>query len=68
MCSLIFDLIRIFLHKDVAIPGYVTHWLAWKIARLDVDLLPFENVTQFNATLYSLLLNAENWYIANPEY
>ena len=63
-----FDLIRIARHKDVANPGYGTHWLAWKIARRDVDLLPFENVTQFNATLYNLLLNAENWYIANPEY
>ena len=63
-----FDLIRIARHKDVANPGYGTHWLAWKIARRDVDLLPFENVTQFNATLYNLLLNADNWYIANPEY
>ncbi|MDY5766976.1 MAG: RagB/SusD family nutrient uptake outer membrane protein, partial [Alloprevotella sp.] len=63
-----FDLIRIARHKNVANPGFGTAWLAWKIARRDMPYAPFEEVTQMNSTLYSTLLNPENWYVASPVY
>ena len=54
-------------HRDVA--GQVgTQWLAWKIARRNELLKPYEVPTQYNATLYNLLLNTGNWYIPNPQY
>ena len=63
-----FDLIRIARHKNVANSGFGTAWLAWKIARRDMPYAPFEQVTQMNNTLYSTLLNPENWYVASPVY
>ena len=63
-----FDLIRIARHKNAANAGFGTAWLAWKIARRDMPYAPFEEVTQMNSTLYSTLLNPENWYVASPEY
>ena len=62
-----FDLIRIARHRDVA--GQLgTQWLAWKIARRNELLKPYEVPTQYDATLYNLLLNTGNWYIPNPKY
>ena len=62
-----FDLIRIARHRDVA-GQFGTQWLAWKIARRNELLKPYEVPTQYNATLYNLLLNTGNWYIPNPKY
>lgn len=62
-----FDLIRIARHRDAA-GQFGTQWLAWKVARRNELLKPYEVPTQYNATLYNLLVNPENWYIANPQY
>lgn len=62
-----FDLIRIARHRDAA-DQFGTQWLAWKVARRNELLKPYEVPTQYNATLYNLLVNPENWYIANPQY
>jgi len=69
--SRMFDLIRFARHKDNDTnfaANYGTQWLAWKIARRSETLKPYEMPGQYNATLYNLLLNSANWYIANPEY
>lgn len=69
--SRMFDLIRFARHKDNDAnfaANYGTQWLAWKIARRSETLKPYELPGQYNATLYNLLLNSANWYIANPEY
>lgn len=66
-----FDLIRFARHKNNDTnfaADYGSHWLAWKIARRAENLTPYESPQQYNATLYNLLLNADNWYILNPEY
>lgn len=68
-----FDLIRFARHKDYDTSGkfntnYGTEWLAWKIARRAQKLAPYENPAQYDGGLYSTLLNADNWYIANPVY
>lgn len=60
------DLQRIADHKNMSNSGYGTEWFAWKISRRDEDLAPYENPTQKNETLYSLLLNTQNWYLQNP--
>ncbi len=62
-----FDLIRIARHRDVA-GQFGTQWLAWKIARRNELLKPYEVPTQYDATLYNLLLSTGNWYIPNPKY
>ena len=62
-----FDLIRIARHRDAA-GQFGTQWLAWKVARRNELLKPYAVPTQYNATLYNLLVNPENWYIANPQY
>lgn len=68
-----FDLIRFARHKDLDNSGffgagYGTQWIAWKIARRAEKFAPYENPAQYDASLYSTLLNAENWYIASPVY
>jgi len=66
--SRMFDLIRFARHKNNA--GYDgTNWLAWKIARRDLNVAPYENPTdKGNTSLYNLLLQDTNWYLPNPEY
>lgn len=63
--SRMFDLIRISRHKDAAGDNGVA-WLAWKIARRDKTLAPYENVNDYDASLYGTMLNTENWYIMSP--
>lgn len=65
------DLIRFARHRNVAGTAGVlngTSWLAWKIARRNVDKAPFEDVKDYDAALYGLLLNEANWYVKSPEY
>lgn len=61
------DLIRIARHKNVAGTDG-TNWLAWKIARRNVDLAPYENPTSYDATLFGKLQNVSNWYLRSPQY
>lgn len=68
-----FDLIRFARHKDfdqtgVFTPNYGTQWLAWKIARRQEKLAPYETPAQFNGGLFNLLLNSENSYLKAPVY
>lgn len=66
-----FDLIRFARHmnNDVNLGAdYGTNWLAWKIARRDEQLAPYEQPRVYNTSLYNKLLNPKNWYIVNPEY
>ena len=69
--SRMFDLIRFARHmnNDASLPAnYGTQWLAWKIARRAENLAPYAQPSQYNGTLYNLMLNPDNWYISNPEY
>lgn len=68
-----FDLIRFARHKDLDATGlfganYGTQWLAWKIARRQEKLAPYETPAQYNGALFNLLLNSENWYLQSPVY
>ena len=66
-----FDLIRFARHmnNDSGLTAdYGTQWLAWKIARRAVNLAPYEQPKQYDASLYGKMINPNNWYIANPEY
>lgn len=68
-----FDLIRFARHKDNDQSGlfaaqYGTNWIAWKIARRNEKLAPYEQPAMYDNTLYNMLLNSQNWYIAVPEY
>ena len=69
--SRMFDLIRFARHmnNDASMgANYGTEWLAWKIARRNEQLAPYEQPNVYNTTLYNLLLNPNNWYITNPKY
>lgn len=69
--SRMFDLIRFARHmnNDSGLTAdYGTQWLAWKIARRAVNLAPYEQPKQYDASLYGKMTNPNNWYIANPEY
>lgn len=66
-----FDLIRFARHmnNDTYLGAdYGTNWLAWKIARRDEQLAPYEQPRVYNTSLYNKLLNPKNWYIVNPVY
>ena len=68
-----FDLLRMARHKNNDIygelpAGYGTQWFAWMIARRSVDLAPYEEPNVFNSSLYTKLLNMDNWYLKNPIY
>lgn len=66
-----FDLIRMARHKNddsSTSSDYGTNWLAWKIARRNIDLAPYESPSQYDASLYSTMQTQTNWYIANPVY
>lgn len=73
--SRMFDLIRFARHmnNDASgvssfTPTYGTTWLAWKIARRNENLKPYEDPTIYDGSLYTLLLNPDNWYIVSPKY
>lgn len=73
--SRMFDLIRFARHMNndaSGVPGftptYGTTWLAWKIARRNENLKPYEDPTIYDGSLYTLLLNPDNWYIVSPKY
>lgn len=66
-----YDLMRLARHKNsdnwgAGISG--TTWLAWQISRRSLDLKPYENPTLVDATLYSKLLDMNNWYLQSPIY
>lgn len=64
-----FDLMRIARHLNHAEGGnYGTEWMAWKIARRNLGLKPYEEPTQKDATIYNYLLDEQNWYLQNPKY
>lgn len=73
--SRMFDLIRFARHMNndaSGVPGftptYGTTWLAWKIARRNENLKPYEDPTIYDGSLYTLLLDPSNWYIVSPKY
>ena len=73
--SRMFDLIRFARHMNNDASGvegftstYGTTWLAWKIARRNENLKPYEIPSIYDAHLYTILLNPENWYIVSPKY
>lgn len=73
--SRMFDLIRFARHMNndaSGVPGftptYGTTWLAWKIARRNENLKPYESPAVYDGSLYTLLLNPDNWYIVSPKY
>lgn len=61
------DLIRVARHKTAAGTDG-TAWLAWKIARRNSLLAPYENPTVYDEMLYGKLLDPKNWYLRAPEY
>ena len=64
-----FDLIRFARHMNFGISSdYGTRWLAWKIARRDEKLAPYEQPNVYSTKLFNLLLDPKNWYIVNPVY
>lgn len=72
--SRFYDLSRIARHKNNDQWGYPlasstmgTSWFAWSIARRSENLAPYEQPGQYNTTLYTKLLNMDNWYLQNPE-
>ncbi len=65
--SRMFDLIRFARHMNHFDGGsYGTNWLAWKIARRNTDLAPYDQPNVYDGNLYGKLMNPDNWYIANP--
>ena len=61
-----FDLMRLQQHRNVAGDDtQANSWLAWRVSRRDLDLLPYEQPTK-TGTLFSKLLNQENWYLPAP--
>lgn len=73
--SRMFDLIRFARHmnNDASgvssfTPTYGTTWLAWKIARRNENLKPYESPAVYDGSLYTLLLDPSNWYIVSPKY
>lgn len=66
-----YDLMRIARHKNAdnwgaGVSG--TQWLAWLISRRSLDLKPYENPTQYDATLFGKLSDMNNWFLQSPIY
>lgn len=66
-----YDLMRIARHKNAdnwgaGISG--TQWMAWLISRRSLDLKPYENPTQYDATLFGKLSDPNNWFLQSPIY
>lgn len=64
-----YDLMRIARHLNTFVGDeYGTKWMAWKVARrAEKGLTPYQNPSQYDATLYNYLLNQQNWYIQSPK-
>lgn len=64
-----FDLIRFARHMNNETGAdYGTRWLAWKIARRNEAVAPYESANLFDQSLYNKLLVPSNWYIVSPVY
>ena len=66
-----YDLMRIARHKSAdnwgaGVSG--TQWMAWLISRRSLDLKPYENPTQYDATLFGKLSDPNNWFLQSPIY
>ena len=66
-----YDLMRIARHKNAdnwgaGVSG--TQWMAWLISRRSLDLKPYENPTQYDATLFGKLSDPTNWFLQSPIY
>ena len=66
-----YDLMRIARHKNAdnwgaGVSG--TQWMAWLISRRSLDLKPYENTTQYDATLFGKLSDPNNWFLQSPIY
>ena len=66
-----YDLMRIARHKNAdnwgaGVSG--TQWMAWLISRRSLDLKPYENPTQYDATLFGKLSDPNNWFLQSPIY
>ena len=66
-----YDLMRIARHKNAdnwgaGVSG--TQWMAWLISRRSLDLKPYENPTQYDATLFGKLSDSNNWFLQSPIY
>lgn len=67
-----YDLMRIARHKNNDLTGYYpadygTQWLAWLVSRRALPLKPYENPSEKDESLYSILLNPSNWYLTGPK-
>lgn len=67
-----YDLMRIARHKNndasALYPAdYGTQWMAWLISRRALQLKPYENPKEVDASLYGILLNPANWYLQSPK-
>jgi len=68
-----YDLTRIARHKNndqsnLFCANNGTNWFAWQVARRNKPLKLYENPQEYDAALYGLLQNMNNWYLKNPEY
>ena len=66
-----YDLMRIARHKNAdnwgaGVSG--TQWMAWLISRRSLDLKPYENPAQYDATLFGKLSDPNNWFLQSPIY
>lgn len=64
-----YDLMRIARHKNNdswLTSSYGTNWMAWLIARRNLDLAPYESPTQYDATLFGKLTETDNWFLLSP--
>ena len=61
-----FDLMRLQQHRNAAGDDtQANSWLAWRVSRRDLDLLPYQEPTK-TGPLFGKLLNQENWYLPAP--
>ena len=61
-----FDLMRLQQHRNAAGDDtQANSWLAWRVSRRDLDLLPYQEPTK-TGLLFGKLLNQENWYLPAP--
>lgn len=75
-----YDLYRIARHKNQAMGSdYGTRWFAWQIARRGITptasgilntkgASSYAEPQNYDATLYSKLLDMNNWYLQSPQY
>ncbi len=61
-----YDLMRIARHMNGMKPGYGTAWLAWHMARRNVDKKLYEALDEYDQELYGKMSDMQNWYLPNP--